>query len=61
MGFRPKMAIFWSAGMREEVLPLSLAFQNLIRMVWRACDLELVTISSLASKKQGFKVGMTVL
>ena len=31
--FRPKMAIFWRAGMREEALPLPLAFQYLILMI----------------------------
>ena len=48
--FRPKMAIFWRAGMREGGLPLPLAFQYLILMIWKACDLNLVMISSLASK-----------
>ena len=31
--FRPKMAIFRRAGMREEGLPLPLAFQYLIFMI----------------------------
>ena len=31
--FRPKMAIFRRAGMREGVLPLPLAFQYLILMI----------------------------
>ena len=31
--FRPKMAIFWRAGMREGGLPLPLAFQYLILMI----------------------------
>ena len=48
--FRPKMAIFWRAGMREGGKPLPLAFQYLILMIWRPCDLNLVMISSLASK-----------
>ena len=48
--FRPKMAIFRRAEMREGGLPLPLAFQYLILMIWRACDLNLVILSSLASK-----------
>ena len=31
--FRPKMAIFWRAGMREGGKPLPLAFQYLILMI----------------------------
>ena len=31
--FRPKMAIFWRAGIREQGLPLLLAFQYLILMI----------------------------
>jgi len=31
--FRPKMTIFWRAGMREGGLPLPLAFQYLIPMI----------------------------
>ena len=54
--FRPKMAIFRRAGMREGGLPLPLAFQYLILMIWRACDLNLVMISLLASKCQDFKL-----
>jgi hypothetical protein len=54
--FRPKMAIFRRAGMREGGLPPILAFQYLILMIWRACDLNLVMISLLASKCQDFKV-----
>ena len=45
-----KMAIFRRAGMREGVLPLPLAFQYLILVMGRACDLNLVMISSLASE-----------
>ena len=56
--FRPKMAIFWRAGMREGGLPLPLGFQYLIFMKWRACGLNLVMISLLASKCQDFKFGM---
>ena len=43
--FRPKMAILRTAGMREGGLPLLLAFQYLILMILRACDLNLVMIS----------------
>ena len=46
--------------MRERGLPLPLAFQYLIFMIWRACDSNLVMISSLASKYRVFKVGMTI-
>ena len=59
----PRMACLWSkmpmfqrAGMREEVEPLPLAFQYLILMIWRPCDINLVMISSLASKGQDFKL-----
>ena len=44
--------------MREGGKPLPLAFQYLIFMVLRPCDLNLVMISSLASKCQDFKVEM---
>ena len=54
--FRPKMAIFQRAGMREGGLPLPIAFQYLILMIWRACDLNLLMISLLASKCQYFKL-----
>ena len=54
--FRPKMAIFWRAGMREGGLSLPLAFQYLIFMIRRACDLNLVIISLLASKCQDFEL-----
>ena len=54
--FRPKMAIFQRAGMREGGLPFPLAFDYLIFMIWRACDLNLVMISLLASKWQDFKL-----
>ena len=46
--------------MKEGGLPLPLAFQYLILMIGRACDLNLVMKSSVASKKQVFKVVMTV-
>ena len=45
--FRPKMAIFRRAGMREGGLSLPLAFQYLIPMIWRACDLKLFIMSGL--------------
>ena len=54
--FRLKMAIFRRVGMREVGLPLQLAFQYLILMIRRPCDLNLVMISSLASKCQHFKL-----
>ena len=50
--------MFLRAGMREGGKPLPLAFQHLIFMVKRPCDLNLVMISSLASKCQDFKVEM---
>ena len=53
--FRPKMAIFRRAGMRKGGLPPPIAFQYLILMIWRACDLNLVMISFLDSKCQDFK------
>ena len=42
--------------MRERGLPFPLAFQYLILMICRACDLNLVMLSSLASKSQDFKL-----
>ena len=54
--FTPKMAIFRREGMREGGLPLPLAFHYLIFMILRACDLNLVMISLLASKCQDFKL-----
>ena len=44
--------------MREGGKPLTLAFPYLIFMVERPCDLNLVMISSLAAKRQDFKVEM---
>ena len=41
--------------MREEGLPLPVAFQYMIFMIIRACDFNLVMISSLASKGQDVK------
>ena len=55
-----KMPMFQRAGMRKGGLPLPLAFQYLILMTWRDCNLDLVMVSSLASKWQGLKVGMPV-
>ena len=52
-----KMPMFQRTGMKEGGLPLPLAFQYLILMIKRACDLNLVMISSLASKCQHFKHG----
>ena len=52
-----KMPMFWRAGMREGGKPLPLAFQYLIFMVWRPCDLNLAMVSSLATKCQHFKLG----
>ena len=52
------MPMFRRAGMREGGKPLPLAFQYLIFMVQRPCDLNLVMISSLAVKCQDFKVEM---
>ena len=46
--------------MREGALPLPLAFHYLIFMILRACDLNLVMISSLASKWQVLKFRMPV-
>jgi hypothetical protein len=54
--FRPKTAIFRRVEMREGGLPLPLAFQYLTFVIWRACDLNLVMISLLASKWQDFKL-----
>ena len=54
--FTPKIAIFRRAGMKEGGLPLPLTFQYLIFMIWRACVLNLVMISLLASKWQDFKL-----
>ena len=49
---RSKMSMFQWAEMREGGEPLPLAFQYLIPMISRPCDLDLVIISSLASKCQ---------
>ena len=50
--------MFQRAGMREGGEPLPLAFQYLILMIWRPCDLNLVMISSVSPKCQDFKCGM---
>ena len=44
--------------MREGGKPLPLAFQYWILMVQRLCDLNLVMISSLATKCQHFKLSL---
>ena len=51
-----KMPIFQRAETREGGLLLQSAFQYLICMKWGACALNLVKISSLASKYQDFKL-----
>ena len=51
-----KMLMFQRAGMEERGLPLPLAYQYLILMIWRACHLNLDMISSLDSKGQDFKL-----
>ena len=50
--------MFQWAGMKEGREPLPLAFQYLILMILRPCDLNLVIKSLVASKD--FKVGMPV-
>ena len=55
-----KMPMFQWAGMREGGEPLPLAFQYLILMIWRPCDLNLVMRSLVALKWQDFKVGMPI-
>ena len=51
-----KMPMFQRVGMRKGRGSLPLAFQYLILMIKRPCDLNLVMISSLASKCQHFKL-----
>ena len=51
-----KMLTFQRVGMREGRLSLPPALQYLILMIWRACNLNLVMISLLASKWQEFKL-----
>ena len=55
-----EMSMFQWAGMREGGESLPLAFQYLIFMIWRHRDLNLVMISSLASKCQDFQIWMPV-
>ena len=52
--------MFQRVGMSEGEIPLPLAFQYLILMVWRHFDLNFIIISLLASKCQDFKVEMPV-
>ena len=51
-----KMPMFQRAVMRDGWLPLPLAFQYLILLIWRDCDLNLVMISLLTSKCQDIKL-----
>ena len=51
-----KMPMLQRVGMREGGEPLPLAFQHLIFLLWWPCGLNLVLISSLASKCQHFKL-----
>ena len=51
-----KMPMFQRAGIRKGGKPLPLAFQYLISMEKRPCDLNLVMLSSLATKCQHFKL-----
>ena len=50
------LKMFRRPGIREGGKPLPLAFQYLIFMVPRPCDLNLVLLSSLATKCQHFKL-----
>ena len=51
-----KMPRFQRLGMRKGGEPLPQAFQYLILMIYRPCDLNLVIISSLAAKCQDFEI-----
>ena len=51
----------WNEEGRKEGLPLPPAFQYLIILVWRACDLNLVIMSSLAWKCQDFKLRSSLI
>ena len=53
--------MFQWEGMREGGKPLQLPFHNLILMILKPYDLNLVIISSLSSKCQDIKVGMPFL
>ena len=48
--------MFQRVGMKEGGEPLPQAFQYLILMIYRPCDLNLVIISSLAAKCQDFEI-----
>ena len=48
--------MFQRAGLRKGGEPLPLAFQYLILMILRPCNLDLVMISSLAAKCQDFEI-----
>ena len=50
------MSMFRRVGMSKGGGPHPLAFQHLILMIKRPCDLNLAMISSLASKCQHFKL-----
>ena len=52
--------MFPRAGMKDGGLPLSVAFQYLILVVRRACDLNLAMTSSLASKWQVLDFGVSI-
>jgi hypothetical protein len=52
--------MFQRAGMKEGGLPLLSAFQYLILMIRRACYLNLVMISLVASKWKVLEFGMPV-
>ena len=54
------LSMFQRVGMRKGGLPVPQAFQYLNLMTWRAYDLDLVMVYSLALKWQGLKVGMPV-
>ena len=51
-----KMSMLQRAGMREGGEPLPVAFQHLILMIWRPCELNLAMIFWLASKCKYFKL-----
>ena len=51
-----KMPRFQRLGMRKGGEPLPQAFQYLILMIYRPCDLNLVIIALLAAKCQDFEI-----
>ena len=55
-----KMPMFQRAGVWEGEGTLPLAFQCLILMIWRPCEINLVMISSVASKCQDFEFGIPI-